>query len=153
MGHPLQFINNSLGHNTPESHPIWLVNGLPVSSEWDLHTVFNTWGNYAIRLIMISGSLIDSSDVFQLYVIDETPLAPQNVVLQSVENSYLLSWDAVTLSVSQTPITITHYNIYASEDPLGTFVLFQTMPASNRQLILNLSELGSKRFFKVTAEN
>jgi hypothetical protein len=101
---------------------------------------------------MISGSLIDSSDVFQLYVIDETPLAPQNVVLQSVENSYLLSWDAVTLSVSQTPITITNYNIYASEDPLGTFVLFQTMPASNRQLILNLSELGSKRFFKVTAE-
>ena len=152
VGHPLQFINNSIGHNTPESHPIWLVNGLPVSSEWDLHTVFNTWGNYAIRLIMISGSLIDSSDVFQLYVIDETPLAPQNVVLQSVENSYLLSWDAVTLSVSQTPITITNYNIYASEDPLGTFVLFQTMPASNRQLILNLSELGSKRFFKVTAE-
>jgi len=74
------------------------------------------------------------------------------VVLEFLENNYILRWDAVTLSVSQTPITITNYKIYASEDPYGTYTLYQIVPASSRQINLNLSELGSKRFFKVTAE-
>ncbi|HOG27581.1 MAG TPA: hypothetical protein PLT96_07310, partial [Candidatus Cloacimonas sp.] len=90
--------------------------------------------------------------VFQFEVIDETPLSPQNVVLEFSENNYILRWDAVTLSVSQTPITITNYKIYSSEDPYGTYSLYQIVPASSRQINLNLSELGSKCFFKVTAE-
>jgi len=95
---------------------------------------------------------VDSSSVFQFNVIDETPLSPQNVVLEFLENNYILRWDAVTLSVSQTPITITNYKIYASENPYGTYTLYQIVPASSRQINLNLSEFGSKRFFKVTAE-
>ena len=95
---------------------------------------------------------MDSSSVFQFNVIDETPLSPQNVVLEFLENNYILRWDAVTLSVSQTHITITNYKIYTSENPYGTYTLYQIVPASSRQINLNLSEFGSKRFFKVTAE-
>ncbi|MDI9572415.1 MAG: hypothetical protein QM209_04465, partial [Candidatus Cloacimonadota bacterium] len=149
---PIQFINNSLGHNTPESYATWLLNGIPVSNDYNLNTIIDTWGNYDLQLVMTSGPLVDSSSVFQFEVIDETPLSPQNVVLEFSENNYILRWDAVTLSVSQTPITITNYKIYASEDPYGTYSLYQIVPASSRQINLNLSELGSKRFFKVTAE-
>ena len=149
---PIQFINNSLGHNTPESYATWLLNGIPVSNDYNLNTIIDTWGNYDLQLVMTSGPLVDSSSVFQFEVIDETPLSPQNVVLEFSENNYILRWDAVTLSVSQTHITITNYKIYTSENPYGTYTLYQIVPASSRQINLNLSEFGSKRFFKVTAE-
>jgi len=101
---------------------------------------------------MTSGPLVDSSSVFPFEVIDETPLSPQNVILESTLDNYVLRWDAVTLSVSNTPITVSNYKIYASEEPYGTYTLYEIVPASSRQINLNLSELGSKRFFRITAE-
>ncbi len=114
---PLQFINNSLGHNTPESYATWLLNGIPVSNDYNLNTIIDTWGNYDLQLVMTSGPLVDSSSVFQFNVIDETPLSPQNVILESTPDNHVLRWDAVTLSVSNTPVTVSNYKIYASEEP------------------------------------
>ena len=152
VGQPLQFINNSIGHNTPESYATWLLNGNPISNAYNLDTVINTWGSYNLQLVMTSGPLVDSSSVFPFEVIDETPLSPQNVILESTLDNYVLRWDAVTLSVSNTPITVSNYKIYASEEPYGTYTLYEIVPASSRQINLNLSELGSKRFFRITAE-
>jgi len=152
VGQPLQFINNSIGHNTPESYATWLLNGNPVSNTYNLDTVLTSWGSYNLQLVMTSGPLMDSSSVFQFEIIDETPLSPQNVILESTPDNYVLRWDAVTLSVSNTPVTIINYKIYASEEPYGTYTLYETVPAGSRQIYLNLSELGSKRFFRITAE-
>ncbi len=86
-----------------------------VSNTYNLDTVL-TSGVYNLQLVMTS-PLMDSSSVFQFEIIDETPLSPQNVILESTPDNHVLRWDAVTLSVSNTPVTVSNYKIYASEEP------------------------------------
>ena len=45
------------------------------------------------------------------------PALPQNLIIQKIGDDVILSWDPVTEDTNGNPITVTGYNIYASDLP------------------------------------
>ena len=65
----IQFTNRSVNGTSYQ----WLLNGVVVSTSTNLTYVFNTPGNYNMRLVATNGACIDTTEAFTIPVSDPTP--------------------------------------------------------------------------------
>lgn len=75
-------------------------------------------------------------------------------VSQLVANSVLISWPAVTTDFDDDPLTISHYELYASDTPFSRADIRDGMPplmSSITGLSVSLSGQGASRYYSVLA--
>jgi fibronectin type 3 domain-containing protein len=78
------------------------------------------------------------------------PKAPENVVVDVVDNNVELSWSEVTTSILDTPIVVDYYLIYAANEPLGNF-MYIGYTATNSFTHPGVALFVDKMFYKVQA--
>jgi len=78
------------------------------------------------------------------------PLNPGNLMIEMNNNSILLTWDAVTHTIFNTPIEPDYYFIYNSDNPYGNYLLLGVTPELS--YTHSLVGIGARRmFYKVSA--
>lgn len=78
----------------------------------------NTMYYFRVRAVDEAGNASPlSNEVNAFYGTASPPALPQNLIIQKIGDDVILSWDPVTEDTNGNPITVTGYNIYASDLP------------------------------------
>lgn len=100
------------------------INGIWVDSQ------DNTliWGAFNSPSLAFGSTTLINSGGYDLFLTktappgaDAPPRAPQNIQLVMDGDNALLSWDAVTQTTANTPVTPDYYLVFTSPDPYGSF--------------------------------
>lgn len=152
-GENVTFVNTSIGHDQPNTVVQWDLgnDGLVDAGTTDWTTGFAAAGLYTLRLTMITGNLVDHSQVKQFQVNDTAGLpvpAALHAVIQG--SQIILSWEAVAEANS--------YKILVSDLPEGEFnVLAPGVGSFGQQgsRITWTAGLGAlnRRFYRIVASS
>ncbi len=116
-----------------------LLNSSEIGAFTDTLTVFSNSPYVPSYKIRVSGN-----------VLVVPPLNPGNLMIEMNNNSILLTWDAVTHTIFNTPIEPDYYFIYNSDNPYGNYLLLGVTPELS--YTHSLVGIGARRmFYKVSA--
>jgi len=78
----------------------------------------NTRYYFRVRAIDEAGNAsLLSPEASGIYVTEIAPMMPENIQIQTSGEDIILNWNPVTEDIQGNPITVTGYNIYASDQP------------------------------------
>ncbi|HQB50343.1 MAG TPA: PKD domain-containing protein [Candidatus Cloacimonas sp.] len=78
----------------------------------------NTRYYFRVRAIDEAGNTCPlSPEISAIYITELPPKLPENIQIQASGEDVILTWDPVTEDIQGNPITVTGYNIYASDCP------------------------------------
>ena len=109
----------------------------------------DTWYYYRVRAVNASG-VSGNSNMISVHTPEAPPKAPQNLLISTSGSNILLSWDPVTQSIVNTPMTPDYYLIYQSTNPHSGFGFAGVAP-SNQYTHLMALNFSSRLFYQVHA--
>jgi len=118
------------------------------SDQQDVIHTYADAGAYSVRLIVSSGTLVDTVYHNNHVVVSQLLLpAPQNVGITASGNDINLTWDPIVQDYYGSPVVVNHYLVYWSDSYDGTFrYLGDSGLATN---YTDVSVLHDRKFYKI----
>lgn len=108
-----------------------------------------TYYYYRVRAVNASGTS-GNSNVITVRTPPAPPKPPQNLAIDVNGNDIHLSWDAVTQSIINTPLTPDYYLVFSSADPYADFAYLGAVQNLDYTHVL-AANFGPRLFYKVYA--
>jgi hypothetical protein len=150
---PLTFHNCSIGHDLPASQYRWDFDNDGVFDSMDQSPVhsYSLEGNYTVKLVATTGTLVDSLVLVDAVLVRERTLSiPANVSLAQSASDLVLTWDPVTTNINGSPAQVAGYLVYRASDPARSFS-YLGLATSTTYTHANGATFGGKGFYVVLA--
>jgi len=147
LGTPIQFTNNSEGHNHESSTILWEFGDGQTSTLREPSHTYSEIGLYTTTLTMDTGSYTDvSNSTFYVVIQEDAIPAPQYPLVTMTGDSANLTWNQISETIAGEPIDRISYLIYSSDDIDGRYEFRDIVNVLN-WTDANIGQHADKQFY------